>query len=404
MALAECCKIPCLALRKATREVMAREVRLSLRGGQEGLAEAMQASQIAIAGLQANVSRYWKSVSAVKKRQFASLAQKLDAWLQRERGVPLREARRPLILEALHACQRRPPSSDGDSVATTHEAEEAVEEQDAGPERAGEEEDACRGRPADEKDQDRERAGKSGSRLDVEECNEVLWLACQVGDVGVVKSAIADGAHVNSADDRGWTALHFATNANQIAVIQSLLVDLGADAGAADESGVTPLMLAADHGFGLAVEQLIIVGSSDTNSREKEQGLTALHLAAARGHTDTACTLYLHGANLAALDSAGRRAEECAELLGYTGTADRLRRLRQADEETHAAVCEQQRQFLSPHEARIARDAGFSLHATLPPCDLRARYRFSSRIAGFSLHATMRERNHQLPPWNLRAR
>jgi hypothetical protein len=28
---------------------------------------------------------------------------------------------------------------------------------------------------------------------------------------------------------------------------------------------------------------------------------------------------------------------------------------------------------LSPHEASIARAAGFSLHATLPPCDLRAR-------------------------------
>jgi hypothetical protein len=236
--------------------------------------------------------------------EFADCKQRLDAWLRREKGLPLKEARRPLILEALRACQLSlaPAQSsytaeDASTGGSSLSAASGLESGDVdGDEQCGGEEQ-------------KEAGGTEEWRL-----NERLWLACQLGDEDVVSSAIADGALVNSVDETGWGALHFAASENRNAVIQTLLMHKGANASVADAWGMTPLMIAAGKGFTLAVEQLLILGQCDVQAREASQGSTALHFAAANNHADTAAVLFLHGADIAAADVRGRTPEECARL------------------------------------------------------------------------------------------
>lgn len=150
--------------------------------------------------IRCNCTEWHSSNSAARLRAPADVSlpecwQTLDAWLRREKGVALKEARRPLILEALQACQlfsSARPTHDLPHITAAH-TNVSAEQGEGGPQ------------------------GWSGR---VEELNERLWLACQIGDVGVVNSAIADGAQIYSADEHGWTALHFAASANHNAVLQ----------------------------------------------------------------------------------------------------------------------------------------------------------------------------------------
>ena len=276
-----------------------------------------------------------------------ALVQVLDEWLLLERGVSLRHAKRPIILEALQACQ--PTSFSQNGKGSVLDSKGTEEEQRHDIERKKEE-------------------------STVQDLNEGLWLACQIGDAEAARGAIEQGAHVNCADEHGWTALHFAANANQISVIQLLLMEKGADPELSDTTGVTALMLAASHGFTLAVEQLLVVGQcQNVNVHETVLGLTAAHLAAANNHVYTLRPLYMHGADLLAKDFSGRTPEMCARLKGWSSTAERIAVLAESDAETEASAREQQRARLTAKEAAIARAAGFSVGAAPPPCELRSR-------------------------------
>jgi hypothetical protein len=211
-------------------------------------------------------------------------------------------------------------------------------------------------------------------KLSVQELAERLWLACQLGDEVVARSAIDQGAHVNCADENGWTALHFAASANQHSIIQLLLMEAGADPEVPDTTGVTALMLAASRGFTLAVEQLLVVGQwQNVNSREKVLGLTALHLAAANDHAHTLRPLYIYGADLWAKDFAGRTPEMCALLNGHSSTAEQLALMADSEAETEASLRELRRASLTAEEKTIAQAAGFSVDVAAQPCELRSR-------------------------------
>ena len=264
----------------------------------------------------------------------------MDAWLQREKGIGLKDARRPLILEALQACQPASPALSCSRPPGARELEHAKPAQQDG----GDGESGGGGEGGDE-----DGGGAGAGALSQEELNERLWLACEVGNKQVAMEAIAEGADVTSSDQLGWTPLHYAASCNQIALLQLLLLNPAANASAADDSGITALVVAASSGFTLAVEYLLVAGQGrgaggdDVNVREACEGFTALHLAAANNHAETAARLYMYGADLAVTDFWGRDPETCARELGHDKTAWRLQIMRHYDEEADVALRDLQR-------------------------------------------------------------
>ena len=72
------------------------------------------------------------------------------------------------------------------------------------------------------------------------------------------------GADVNARDNKGWTALHYATESNQAEVIKELL-KAGADVKAKDNKGWTALDL-AEHGRGDNQETIRLLREADTKA------------------------------------------------------------------------------------------------------------------------------------------
>eukprot|EP00198_Chlamydomonas_reinhardtii_P008868 XP_001698205.1 predicted protein [Chlamydomonas reinhardtii] len=74
-------------------------------------------------------------------------------------------------------------------------------------------------------------------------------LAAQKGHVDVIRSLLFRGAHMGAADDRGWTALHFAAAAGQAVAARALLTAAAGGRGglleAQNGKGETALALAA---------------------------------------------------------------------------------------------------------------------------------------------------------------
>ena len=94
-----------------------------------------------------------------------------------------------------------------------------------------------------------------------------------------VTACLADGADVGARDESGITPLHWAAVGNQNpAVIQALLA-AGADAMVRTESSITPLHRAALFNENLAVTQALLAAGADPMART-ESGTTPLHLAA----------------------------------------------------------------------------------------------------------------------------
>lgn len=80
-----------------------------------------------------------------------------------------------------------------------------------------------------------------------------LIAAAHLGHVGVVQQLIAAGAPLDHVNNLGWTALIEAIvlgdGGPRHTEIVKLLLTAGADAGLADRSGVSPLMLARGRGY-----------------------------------------------------------------------------------------------------------------------------------------------------------
>jgi hypothetical protein len=125
--------------------------------------------------------RTWANAAPEQRKLFSRFAQEMDEWLRKERGVSLKNSNRSTILECIeHFRQPRerpesqrppPPSIDNREGSNT----------------------------------------TSGRALTVDELNERMWLACQLGDEDIVCQAVADGAEVplqtNPAGEGGSVCL-----------------------------------------------------------------------------------------------------------------------------------------------------------------------------------------------------
>ena len=103
--------------------------------------------------------------------------------------------------------------------------------------------------------------------------------AARNGDVEAVRSLLADGTDVNTAQGDGMTALHWAAERGHAAVAD-LLLSAGATVEATTRVGsYTPLHLASRGGHG-AIASALLEAGADPHTTTTSSGVTALHLAA----------------------------------------------------------------------------------------------------------------------------
>jgi ankyrin repeat protein len=133
--------------------------------------------------------------------------------------------------------------------------------------------------------------------------------AALAGHEDVVRLLIDSGAEVNLHTENMGTALHAAATGGHSSIVD-LLIANGANVNINARNG-TPLHLAArpqakvsDETCAEIVEKLIAKGA-DVNSKNPQQGLTPLHIAARRGRCKAAELLVAGGANVNAMDNIG---------------------------------------------------------------------------------------------------
>lgn len=103
--------------------------------------------------------------------------------------------------------------------------------------------------------------------------------AVQAGDAEKVDGLVAEGIDVSTADEKGRTALHFASAKGHLRMVETL-IKAGADVNKLDHIGNTPLHLASCTNK-LPVVTLLIKSGSDVSKMDR-CGRTALHLARSR--------------------------------------------------------------------------------------------------------------------------
>lgn len=122
-----------------------------------------------------------------------------------------------------------------------------------------------------------------------------LMLAAEQGNAAAVKSAIEQGALVNSETSTG-TAFSFAMY-NKHFIIGQFLLTAGSDFERGFHSGApSALMIAASHAKNKLVKDLIVRGAK--LSYEDQQGNSAISKAASNGHLTTLKILINAGANV----------------------------------------------------------------------------------------------------------
>nr|CAH7738336.1 unnamed protein product [Callosobruchus chinensis] len=170
-----------------------------------------------------------------------------------------------------------------------------------------------------------------------------LHLAVIAGNMQLVTFLLANGADVNAVDNEEHTVVHWAAAGAPVStpdvhggyplhyaaqmcggdkdsnlglqVLQTLLSQPNIDVNVTDGDKRPPLVWAASAGSARAVLALVRAGAS-VESADRD-GLTALHCAASRGHTDCMDTLLtLCGASTDVIDSNGH-ADATALLLAH---------------------------------------------------------------------------------------
>src|SRR6516225_9416592 len=116
--------------------------------------------------------------------------------------------------------------------------------------------------------------------------------AAMRGDKPAVRSLIAKKADVNAPQVDGTTALHWAVRADDLEMTEMLL-GAGAKPSAVNQSGATPMLLAAMNGSAVILERLIRAGA-DPNAPVSDTGDTALMIAARTGKADAVKVLLDH--------------------------------------------------------------------------------------------------------------
>jgi uncharacterized protein len=159
-----------------------------------------------------------------------------------------------------------------------------------------------------------------------------LILAAQNGYVKIVDRLLKAGAEVNTLDNRGISALHWAVSRNHLQVVDLLISAPGIDINNQDRwpedevGGQSAMMLAARKGSVEIVTSLISAGADLTISDHK--GRTALHVAAETGNVAVVeflvRSLISGRAGLNQVDNAGSTALHYAASMGRVAVVEIL--------------------------------------------------------------------------------
>jgi uncharacterized protein len=149
-----------------------------------------------------------------------------------------------------------------------------------------------------------------------------LITAVKQSDVRAVKSLLASKIDVNATDVDGSTALHWASQRDNLEIVNLLLV-AGANPKISSRYNITPLYLAAVNGSPAVIERLLKAGV-DANSVAKD-GETALMTASLTGKPDAVKVLLDRGADVGVKDPAkGQTALMWAASEGNAATVELL--------------------------------------------------------------------------------
>jgi ankyrin repeat protein len=156
--------------------------------------------------------------------------------------------------------------------------------------------------------------------------------AVKDGDLTVVRAELRQrGVDVNAPEVDGTTALHWAVERDDLAMVEALL-RAGANAKAVNRFGVSPLAPAATNGNAAMLELLIKAGADPNTALPG--GETALLTASRTGNIDAIKTLLAHGAKVDARET--RRGQTALMWAASNNNATAIRVLVEAGADINA--------------------------------------------------------------------
>ncbi|GAB4813625.1 hypothetical protein N2152v2_000671 [Parachlorella kessleri] len=149
-----------------------------------------------------------------------------------------------------------------------------------------------------------------------------LGVAAECGNVGVIEALLKYGADIDGGNEGGRTPLSLAAMFGQASAVQTLL-GAAANVNARGSDGTSPLRCAAQSGSVDCGKALLEAGA-DIQADYAVTCWTALHIAAAQGHTDFVKLLLAGGASKEATDTDGNTPLHAAAQNGHVETIKEL--------------------------------------------------------------------------------